>query len=138
MAETLLRHIDSRNFEAFSAGPTRERGVHPLCVEVMKEVGMEMLPETSFQELPAQRFDLVITLDELSVKQNYAALAPETIHWKFQNPSAVTDSRQQRRAFLAVRDQIAHRIRLMAIVHTRAERVMVASAGLRSYTNPLV
>jgi len=137
MAETLLRHIDSRNFEAVSAGLTGER-VHPLSEEVMKEIGMELNPKRSFADLPAQRFDFVITLDDVGTRQNYPSLAPETIHWKFENPVAVSDKTSlQRRAFQSVRDQIAQRIRLLAIVHARVERVVVSAAPARPYTNPV-
>ena len=138
MAETLLRHIDSRNFEALSASLTGER-VHPLSVEVMKEIGMELNPKTSFADLPAQRFDFVITLDEVGARENYPSLAPETIHWKFEDPLAASDKTPlQRRAFQSVRDQIAQRIRLLAIVHARVERVVVSSAPAMTYTNPII
>ena len=137
MAETLLRHIDSRNFEAVSGSLTGER-VHPLCVEVMKDIGMELGPKRSLEDLPVQRFDIVVTLDEPGT-QNYPTLAPETIHWKFENPLAVSDKQHlQRRAFQAVRDQIAQRIRLLAIVHARAERVVLTATLSRTYTNTVI
>jgi len=79
-----------------------------------------------------------MTLDDVGARQNYPSLAPETIHWKFENPVAVSDKTSlQRRAFQSVRDQIAQRIRLLAIVHARVERVVVSPAPARTYTNPV-
>jgi protein-tyrosine-phosphatase len=122
MAEALLRRIDSRNFEAFSAGLTDGRA-HPFSIEAMREIGIEMKERASAEPLPARGFDLVIMLDELSGRQDYSTTATETIHWKFENPLTISDNQQvQRRAFKSVRDQIAQRIRLMAIVHARGDR----------------
>jgi protein-tyrosine-phosphatase len=138
MAETLLRHIDSRNFESFSASLTDER-IDPLCGDVMKEIGMELSTKRSLEELPVQRFDFVVTLDEASSRRSYSSLALETIHWKFENPAAASDEQPlKRRAFQAVRDQMTQRLRLLAIVYARSERVVVASASSASYTNSIV
>ena len=130
MAEALLRHIDSRNFAAFSANIAGQRA-NPISVEVMKEVGIDLGFGKSVEELRGQSFDFVISLDETTapkMRENFSVLARETIHWSFENPLTVSDKQPaQRRVFQSVRDQIAQRIRLLAIVHARAEQVMVAS-----------
>ena len=134
MAEALLRHIDSTNFAAFSASIAGQRA-HPLSVEVMKEIGIDLGPRKSLDELRGQPFDFVITLDETGARQNYATLAVETVHWKFENPLTVSeDLIAQRRSFQSVRDQIAQRIRLLAIVHARTEQVVVANSQSRAAT----
>jgi len=135
MAEALLRHIDSRNFDAFSAGITCQP-VHPLSIEMMREIGVDlgtMVPK-SIDAIHDETFDFIITLDDATAKLDTHLKAAETVHWKFENPAAASnDIEQQRRAFRAVRDQIAQRLRLFAIVHVRpthsSERTRIAAAG---------
>jgi protein-tyrosine-phosphatase len=121
MAEALLRHIDSRNFEAFSAGIASQQ-VHPLSIEVMKEIGVDLthrIPKT-LAELKDEVFDFVITLDGATSGLDHSLTTAETVHWTFENPLAVSsDPELQRRAFRALRDQIAQRLRLFDIVHVR-------------------
>lgn len=67
-----------------------------------------------------ETFDFVITLDEVAAQQSARLNAAETVHWKFENPAeASKDYTVQRRAFRAVRDQIAQRLRLFSIVNVR-------------------
>lgn len=131
MAETLLRLIDASNFEAISAGVTGQMP-HPLCIEVMKEIGIDLShkPSRSIEDVRDEVFDFVITLDETAAHECHRLNAVETVHWKFENPLAVsTEPEMQRRAFRSVRDQIAQRLRLFAIVNVRpsvAERTRFA------------
>ena len=121
MAEALLRHIDCQNFEAVSA-VTLSQPLHPISVEIMKEIGVSLGQTTSktLDELRGQTFDFVITLDEVTAKQTPFVNSLDTVHWKFESPRAVLDEEEtQRRAFRSLRDQIAQRLRLFAIVHTR-------------------
>lgn len=119
IAEALLRHVDSLNFEACSAS-IAGTGTHPLCAEVMKDIRIDLTPRKSLEELRGQRFDFVVTLDNVSATQDYSTLATETVHWYFENPTTVSnDTEAQRKAFQLVRDQIAQRIRLFAIVIAR-------------------
>jgi protein-tyrosine-phosphatase len=121
MAEALLRLIDSRNFEALSAGIT-VHPLHSLTIEVMKEIGIDLSPKIprTVEEIRDGVFDFVITLDETVRNHSARLTAVETVHWKFENPMAVSrEPEMQRRAFRSVRDQIAQRLRLFAIVHVR-------------------
>jgi protein-tyrosine-phosphatase len=130
MAEALLRLIDSRNFEAYSAGVSCHP-MHPLTIEVMKEIGIDLGLKTPrlVAEVRDEAFDFVITLDEIAASQQDQVTAVETVHWKFDNPLAASDNPEiQRRQFRTVRDQMARRLRLFAIVHVRpgiAERNLV-------------
>ena len=119
MAEALLAHIDSGNFQSSSANLTGQNA-HPICVEVMKEFGINLQHRKSLEDLRGQQFDFVITLDELSARQNYSTLAIEAVHWRFDDPLAFSDDQAKRKAFQSVRDQIAQRLRLFAIVIARA------------------
>ena len=89
MAEALLNKIDSKNFEAVSAGTSRGR-LHPLTVEVMKEVGIDLSPKAT-KHVGGFRngnFDYVITLDENSARAYQNSEHTETIHWRVDDPAA--------------------------------------------------
>jgi arsenate reductase len=121
MAEALLRLIDAVNFEASSAGVTSQP-IHPLSVEVMKEIGLDVSHKTprTIEEVRDEVFDFVLTLDEIAASQRHRLTAVESFHWKFENPLAVSSNPDiQRRAFRSVRDQIAQRLRLFVIVNVR-------------------
>ena len=134
MAEALLTHIDSVHFESFSACVSSQE-IHPLSMEVIKEIGVDLKHHgpRNLDELRLETFDFLITLDEACVRHESALHAAETVHWKFENPAnASTDHQVLQRAFRSIRDQIAQRLRLFAIVHSRAnfasERPRLAEA----------
>jgi protein-tyrosine-phosphatase len=121
MAEVLLRRIDGEHFEAMSAGASCER-LHPLAVEVMKEIGIDLglpVPRT-VQELENDDFDYVITLGERATEHCRNFTRAEMIHWKLNDLVAMpNDPEKQLRAFRLVRDQIAQRLNLFVLVLTR-------------------
>jgi len=123
LAEALLLHIDSKNFEAFSASASREP-LHPILLEVMGEIGLDLtqkIPGT-IESFHDEFFDFVITLDEVTKDKQYSLTATDTVHWKFENPLAASNNPEvQRRAARSVRDQIARRLRLFDIVHVRPQ-----------------
>jgi arsenate reductase len=63
MAEGWIRHLMGNEVEVFSAG-TRPSAVHPLAVQVMAEVGVDISAHRSrpFSDFLAQPFDLVMTV----------------------------------------------------------------------------
>ncbi len=129
IAEALLSRIDSEHFEATSAG-TSCGVMHPLAVEVMNEISIDLSSKISkrVQELGDDRFDYVITLDESTARLYRNYKGTETIHWKFDDPVAISNEvEKQLRAFRTVRDQIAQRLRLFVIVHVRSQFPPVAN-----------
>jgi protein-tyrosine-phosphatase len=123
IAEALLGRIDSQNFEALSAGASCV-GLHPFTVEVMNEIGIDLRRKTprSVQEVTSDEFDYVITLGlgENAYSKFLNFKRAEIVHWKFGDPVAESnDPEKQLRAFRIVRDQIAQRLRLFAIVHSQ-------------------
>jgi protein-tyrosine-phosphatase len=128
MAEALLQRFDPIHFEAFSAG-TSVGPLHPLVVEVMKEIGVDLGEKkpTSVQELSDDRFDFIVTLDEGSARAQRSLITmgvsshrPETLHWKVDNPLTISTEPQKRvSGFRMVRDQIVQRLRLFVIVNAR-------------------
>ena len=121
IAEALFTHIDSVHFESFS-GCISSQEIHPLSMEIITEIGVdsEHHGPRNLDELKSETFDFLITLDEACVRHESAFHAAETVHWKFENPANASTDHQVLRAFRSIRDQIAQRLRLFAIVHSRA------------------
>jgi arsenate reductase len=120
MAEMLLNGLDSAHFEVLSAGI--ERGeTHPLTIEVMKEIEIDLKGRVTkaVRDLLGRRFDFVITLSDRAKSECPRFPGAEIIHWRFDDPCAALDRTKQKRMFRSVRDQIAQRIRLFALVQVR-------------------
>ena len=131
MAEALLNRLDSKNFEALSAGIDCGP-VHPLTVEVMKEIGIDLegkITKTT-QDLIDRRFDFVITLCERARLECATFHEAERVHWQFEDPLAPLDHTKRKRAFQSLRDQVAQRVRLFALVQVRFGRI-----GSRAHHN---
>lgn len=107
MAEGLLRHLAGDRFEVFSAG-TRPAGLHPLPVEVLREVGIDISDHRSksVDEFAGQPFDCVITVCD-NARESCPVFpgAGRLIHHSFPDPAAYTGCRQSA-AFRQVRDLI--------------------------------
>ena len=117
MAEGLLRHMAGDRFEVFSAG-TEQTRVHPLAIEAMHEVGLDITAHTSktLDTLAGQQFDYAITVcDRANESCPIFPGATQRIHWSFDDPSAATGSDEERlSAFRRIRDEIAARLRTFA------------------------
>ena len=114
MAEALLRLEGGGRFAAFSAG-TEPRPVHPLAVQVMKELGVDLSTARprSVDEFLGQPFDYVITVCDQAAERCPVFPGPTTrLHWSFEDPSAATGSEAERLAvFRRVRDGLRERVR---------------------------
>jgi arsenate reductase len=113
MAEALLRAIVGDRAEVASAGTTA-RGVHPLAVRVMAEVGVDISAQRSktVEEVRGD-FDVVVTVCDTScpIPPRHRLL----LRWKFPDPSAAGGGEEERLgAFRRVRDGIAPRVRALA------------------------
>jgi arsenate reductase len=120
MAEALLKGLDSKHFEVTSAGI--ERGeMHPFTVQVMKEIGIDLEGGTTrcVDDVRHLSFDIVITLCDRARFQCPTFTQAEVVHWRFDDPLLVSDGVKQKRMFKTIRDQIAQRVRLFALVHAR-------------------
>jgi arsenate reductase len=117
MAEALLRARGRDRYAVFSAG-THPRGMHPLAVQVMQEIGIDISAATGYRaksldELKGQPpMDLVVTVcDDAAEVCPFFPAARRQEHWGFPDHSAVMGSEEERLAvFRAVRDAIATRI----------------------------
>ncbi len=114
MAEGLLRHLADDHFEAASAG-THPAGLHPLAIEVMRELGIDISSHRSKKadEFAGQPFDYVVTVCDPA--REACPLFPgagRMLHWSFDDPAAAEGSREERLAvFRRVRDEITAQIR---------------------------
>jgi len=120
MAETLLKRLDSANFDVTSAGIDCGE-MHPLAIEVMKEIGVDLqrrVPKAMHDVLNL-RFDFVITLCDRARIACPVFPKAELVHWRFDDPLAAMEDTKRKRLFQSLRDQIAHRIRLFALVQVR-------------------
>lgn len=109
MAEGLLRALAGDRYEVHSAG-TEPRGVHPLAIRVMQEIGIDLSSHESkhvdvYQEVP---MDYVVTVcDSAREHCPYVPARRRNLHQSFPDPSAVEgDEAIRLEAFRRVRDQI--------------------------------
>jgi arsenate reductase len=113
MAEGFARHYGSDVLEVFSAG-TQPTALHPLTVEVMGEVGLDVSCHYAkgLADVPSE-MDLVVTVcDQAAQTCPMLAGTPETRHWSLPDPAAVEGSLEARReVFRRVRDQIDELVR---------------------------
>jgi len=113
MAEGFLNALGGGRYEAESAG-TEARGIHPLAIQAMAEVGIDVAMHESktIDRFLGQPFDLVITVcDDAAEACPIFPNARERRHWSFSDPSSVQGSDEQRfAAFTKVRDAIRARI----------------------------
>ena len=115
MAEGLLRAMAGDRYEAGSAG-TEKTSVHPLAIQVMAEVGIDISAHSSkrYEDVAAKGWDYVITVcDDANERCPIVAGLVKRLHWSFEDPSRATGNEAQRLVvFRRVRDQI--RVRLTA------------------------
>jgi protein-tyrosine-phosphatase len=120
IAEALLNGADRKHFEVSSAGIDAGE-THPFTVEVMKEIGIDLagrIAKATRDHLNFP-FDFVITLSERAKAECPEFPGAERIHWQVDDPLVVLDPDKQKRLFRSLRDQIAQRVRLFALVQTR-------------------
>jgi arsenate reductase (thioredoxin) len=112
MAEGLMRSLGGDKYDVFSAG-TIPKGLHPMSMEVMKELGIDISHQTSknIETFIGQQFDYVITVCDRA-KQNCPIFPGSVpIHWGFDDPADAEPSKQ-REAFRRIREEISQQLRL--------------------------
>ncbi len=113
MAEGILNALAGDRYQGFSAG-TEARGLHPLAVQAMAEVGIDISLQESktLDAYLSEPFDLVITVcDEANEACPFFPNARDRRHWSFPDPSAAEGDDEARfAAFQEVRDAIAGRM----------------------------
>src|SRR5271169_5357919 len=113
MAEGYLRHVAGNEFEPLSAG-VEPKGLNPLAVEAMKEIGIDISQQTSkdVRSFLGQAIPYVITVCD-NAKQR-CPIFPRTykfLHWSLDDPAEAAGSHDEKMAvFRRVRDEIIERI----------------------------
>jgi arsenate reductase len=114
MAEGLLRRLAPERFEVESAGTEATR-VHPLAIEVMREIGIDISGHRSktLDRFVAEPWDYVITVcDQANERCPLFPGRTQRVHWSFEDPSAAPGSEPERLAvFRRVRDAIDAQLR---------------------------
>jgi len=109
MAEGLVNHDLADRFKAFSAG-TDPSSVHPLAIEVMREIGIDISRHQSknLDEFARERFDYVITLcDQANESCPVFFGGTKRLHMGFPDPAAAEGTPEEKQVgFRKVRDQI--------------------------------
>lgn len=114
MAEGWLRHLAGDRYESLSAGAKPVGYVHPLAIQVMTEVGVDISKHRSksIDEFAGQPLDLLVTVcDNARESCPVYAGAKRQVHWGFDDPAHATGTAAEKLAvFRRVRDQIHQRI----------------------------
>jgi arsenate reductase (thioredoxin) len=115
MAEAFLRQYGGERFEAHSAG-LEPKGLNPLTVKVMSEVGMDLSSHTSkgIDVYFGESLPYLITVCD-DADQNCPAGwtgVKTRMHWSFEDPARFEGTKEERLAkFREVRDLIEQKIR---------------------------
>jgi arsenate reductase len=111
MAEGLARASAPNGWRVFSAG-SDPRLVHPLAVEVMREIDIDISEHRSkgLEEIPVDDAHVIVTLCDEEVCPT-APASTHQLHWPLPDPAVEGEMvRYQIDAFRAVRDQIKQRL----------------------------
>jgi arsenate reductase len=113
IAEAIVNAGSGQAWQAYSAG-TRPAGyVHPLALQVLKEVGIDHQGRSkSVDELREMSFDLVVTVCDSAAEECPLWLGPgRRVHLGFPDPAKVTGSPETvMAAFRSVRDDMLREI----------------------------
>ena len=109
MAEGYMNAKYGDRYEVFSGGTETTR-VHPMAIEVMKEIGIDISGYRSklIDEHYGKGIETVVTVCDSARKAcPFFPGAQEEIHQSFQDPAALTGNDEEVRAgFRRVRDEI--------------------------------
>ena len=116
MAEAFLRKYANDRFEVHSAG-LEPKGLNPLTVKVMNEVGIDISAHTSKgveTYLGKVLFQYLVTVCD-DADRNCPTVWPgvnQRMHWSFQDPAAFEGTEEEKLAkFREVRDLIEKKIK---------------------------
>jgi arsenate reductase len=115
MAEALLNRYAGDRFEVHSAG-LDPRGIHPLTIQVMHEIGISMEGHRSktvgeFLGKVAVRYAITVCERTEESCPRVWPFTPLRLYWPFQDPAAFTGNVfEQLDLFRQVRDAIDNRI----------------------------
>ncbi len=114
MAEALWETLGAGDWQSESAGSKPSGYVHPLAIQAMSELGLDLTDNTSksLDQFTDQQFDLVVTVCD-NAKESCPVFsgATETRHWPFDDPADAVGSEEEKMVcFRRVRDEIKEKI----------------------------
>ncbi len=129
MAQGWLRHLGGTRVEVDSAG-TEPKGVHPLAIRVMAEVGVDISGNTSnhVDKYVGEQYDLVVMVCD-SARESCPVLpgAQRVLHRAFEDPDRPeTSVSELADVFRRVRDEIGEFCRALVakeVPHRRRRSV---------------
>ena len=117
MAEGLLRRMAGDRYESLSAGAKPSGYVHPLAVEAMRELGIDISEQTSKsidEFLPPDGTPPDVIVSVCSAAEKECPIFPgdvERMHWPFDDPADAEGSDAEKLpVFRRVRDEISARL----------------------------
>ena len=121
MAEGWLRHLGGGRVPVRSAG-TQPRGIDPLAVQVMADVGVDIGYQQSkgLEALANLAPSVVVTVCDLAREACPEwPTTPTYLHWSVADPVRVADPVLRQHAFVAARDELRSRVTgLLALLPT--------------------
>lgn len=108
MAEALVNHLRGEQWRAVSAGTHPTGSIHPLAIEVLKEIGIDASRgrSKSMDEFRGAAFDLVVTVCDSAAEECPLWLGQgKRTHIGFPDPARGTVE-----DFRSVRDDIRRRV----------------------------
>ena len=135
LAEGILQEALGEEFEVQSAGSKPAGYVHPLAIQVMKEIGIDISDHCSkhMNDFLQQPVETVITV--CGSADQACPIFPEQVnryHWGFDDPAHATGTDEEKLAvFRRVRDEIKRVFEAYA-AGRRDERKRVEPAGAKS------
>ena len=114
MAEGLVKHYLSKQWKAFSAGTEPSGYVHPLAIQAMAELGIDISKQKSksTEKFRRKRLDMVVTVCDDAAENCPVWLGEgEVAHISFPDPAKATGTDEEKmEVFRAVRDDIRRRV----------------------------
>lgn len=114
MAEALWEQLGEGEWQSASAGSKPSGYVHPLAIQAMQELNIDLSQHQSksLHLLQDQSFDLVVTVCD-NARESCPVFpgATETLHWPFDDPADATGTDEEKMTFFRrVRDEIQQTI----------------------------
>jgi len=116
IAEAYLRHLADEEFNVYSAGTEPKDEVHPVAVQVMHEVGIDISGQQPkglkefLGRLPVRYLIIVCRGANESCPRIFPGLS-ERLYWPFDDPARFEGGREETLAeFRRVRDEIRERV----------------------------
>ncbi|MFO3796246.1 MAG: arsenate reductase ArsC [Anaerolineales bacterium] len=109
MAEALVNALLGDRWQAFSAGTRPSGYVHPLALQVLREIGISHHGHSkSIAELPTDDFDLVITVCDAAAEECPLWLgAGKRVPHGYPDPASVDGSEEEQlQVFRQIRDRM--------------------------------